>query len=84
MLLDLMSVVPLITWAFVAIAAIPVYARISWFAPVACAVYTGLVCSIGAVVLWRRTHVLHRKLVYKICLSALFFNYLWSLQFFLR
>ena len=62
--IDLLSVAPLLVWMVVAVAAIPTYARIGWFAPVACASFTFIICLYGSIMLWRRTHYLRRRVVY--------------------
>ena len=64
LVLDLMSIIPLIAWAVVAVISIPTYAALGWYAPVACAVYTAIICLVGGIVLWRRSHVVRSGLVY--------------------
>ena len=43
--LDLITVVPLISWAVVGIVAIAIYAQIGWVAPTICAGYTTCIGS---------------------------------------
>lgn len=41
-----------------------IYARIGWFAPIGCALFTFVVCLYGTIMMWRRTHYLRRRVVY--------------------
>ena len=61
---DLLSVAPLLVWMVVAVAATPIYFRIGWYAPIACASFTFVVCCYGSIMVWRRTHYLRRRVVY--------------------
>ena len=57
-------IIPLIAWAVVAVISIPTYAALGWYAPVACARHPAIICLVGGIVLWRRSHVVRSGLVY--------------------
>ena len=56
-LIDVITLTPFIAWFFVSATAIPGYARIQWFGPVAGAIATVLIMLLATINMWRRTHV---------------------------
>ena len=56
-LFDVLSVLPLLVWGIVSLAAVVAYGRMQWFAPISCAVYSTVLCAIATIQLWRRTHI---------------------------
>lgn len=62
LLCDVVTLLPFVTWLIVSIAAVAAYSQIQWFAPIACSVYSSLLCGVATYRLWRRTHV--RAIIY--------------------
>jgi len=56
LMVDFVTLAPFIVWFFISIAAIIEYNKIQWYAPVACASYSTLLCGVATYRLWQHTH----------------------------
>ena len=52
-LVDLLKIIPSLTWLIECLVAIPSYARVGWVAPVVCAVYSALVSILVTIDIFR-------------------------------
>ena len=57
LVVDVLSILPMLVWGVTSVAAIVSYGSMQWFAPVACAAYSSALCAIATVQMWRKTHV---------------------------
>lgn len=54
--IDFITILPFVGWLIMSLSAIPAYAAISWWAPIACAVVTTIICGLATANMWRRSH----------------------------